>query len=665
MDGGVAGLRISDNADLRSGARPSKKARTSSEFESVGNAADRGGISCADACDVASSPVAGKDSDENVSFSASVGVGANNYIGKQLVFIELCAGSASLSAAAQESGYRVMPVDCKRNRHVPKCRIVQLDLATDHAWEVLMYIVQTCDVAAIHFAPPCGTCSKARGIPLPNGDPGPQVLRTSEFPLGVPQMSEMDRIKTDAANELYMRMGKFLEWLTQRGVAWVLENPTNSFLWELKFFEYAVRNGYFANCHACAWGSTRAKKTSFLSNKRNILMMEKFCHDVPPHDHEPWGIASSGGFATAQGAEYPRLMCEQLVKFVDEVCAEKDIELVHAGIQPPRVHKQPKGRATPQFVSEYEQVMTVLLHQLPVLDSKRCLGQMCTSGKKRIPAGSKLLRSEKKGEMLLCVFGIFHSCEKFVDIARSLWHPFDQAAHMPDYLLKCLFEHITISPTDLVKLRISRLKLWTQWAAELSKDEAQYKSSLDPRVRTVLGSKRLLLMQRLADHIGWPDTELFKELAGGFRIVGNATRSNVFQMGRKAATLSEQQLMSDARFLKPALLGKIRSGGGGEHSEELCDLTVAESTEKSWMRGPFKPSEFDKQFGGVWLPVRRFPVVQKDKLRPIDDLKENRVNDAFSTTERATLYAMDHIVWAAIFSTAMLQVGRSGVFHII
>ena len=199
MDGGVAGLRISDNADLRSGARPSKKARTSSEFESVGNAAGRGGISCADACDVASSPVAGKDSDGNVSFSASVGVGANNYIGKQLVFIELCAGSASLSAAAQKSGYRVMPVDCKRNRHVPKCRIVQLDLATDHAWEVLMYIVQTCDVAAIHFAPPCGTCSKARGIPLPNGDPGPQVLRTSEFPLGVPQMSEMDRSKTDAA----------------------------------------------------------------------------------------------------------------------------------------------------------------------------------------------------------------------------------------------------------------------------------------------------------------------------------------------------------------------------------------------------------------------------------------------------------------------------------
>ena len=84
------------------------------------------------------------------------------------------------------------------------------------------------------------------------------------------------------------------------------------------------------------------------------------------------------------------------------------------------------------------------------LDS-RCLCRECKSGKRQIPAGSKLLRSEKKGEMVLCVFGIFHSCEKFVNISRSLWHPFDQAAHMLDYL----FEHLTNSPTELVKLRIS------------------------------------------------------------------------------------------------------------------------------------------------------------------------------------------------------------------
>ena len=107
-----------------------------------------------------------------------------------------------------------------------------------------------------------------------------------------------------------------------------------------------------------------------------------------------------------------------------------------------------------------------------------------------------------------------------------------------------------------------------------------------------------------------------------------------FRQGLKAATLSEGQLMRDAKFLKPALLGKIRANGGGEHAQELYDITVSEAKEKSWLKGPYSPSEMDQRFGGQWLPVRRFPVVQKSKLRPIDDLRENRVNDAFSSTEK-------------------------------
>ena len=184
---------------------------------------------------------------------------------------------------------------------------------------------------------------------------------------------------------------------------------------------------------------------------------------------------------------------------------------------------------------------------------------------------------------------------------------------------------------DIVKIRIHKLTLWTTWARDLAKDEATYKTTLDPRVRAVLGSKRLLLMQKVAKDIGWPDRDLFKELAMGFRLVGNATKSNIFQQGLKAASLSEEQLMRDAKFLKPALLGKIRaSGGGGEHAKELYDVTLAEATEKAWLKGPFGHAEMDRRFNGSWLPVRRFPVVQKGKLRPIDDLRENWVNDAFS-----------------------------------
>ena len=124
-----------------------------------------------------------------------------------MVFIKLCTGSAVLSAAALKHGYRVMPVDYKRNRHTPRCKIVSLDLSEDHAWEVLRYICETCDVAAVHLAPPCGTCSKARGIPMPDGSPGPQPVRSDEYLLGLPALSEIDLLKVTAANRPYENCG--------------------------------------------------------------------------------------------------------------------------------------------------------------------------------------------------------------------------------------------------------------------------------------------------------------------------------------------------------------------------------------------------------------------------------------------------------------------------
>ena len=77
-------------------------------------------------------------------------------------------------------------------------------------------------------------------------------------------MSPNDKAKVDTANRLYERMGEFVMFLDRHKVAWVIENPTNSMLWELRYFAYAVEHGFFAHCHACAFGSTRDKKTSFL-----------------------------------------------------------------------------------------------------------------------------------------------------------------------------------------------------------------------------------------------------------------------------------------------------------------------------------------------------------------------------------------------------------------
>ena len=195
-------------------------------------------------------------------------------------------------------------------------------------------------------------------------------------------------------------------------------------------------------------------------------------------------------------------------------------------------------------------------------------------------------------------------------------------------------------------------------------DETKHKCKMDSRVKAVLGPKRLLLMEKVAESIRWPDTTLFSELAEGFRLVGNATKSNVFQPGIKAASMSETQLMKDAKFLNPALLGKIRANKADAHSSELYRITFEEAEEKGWLEGPFTAGEVDHRFGGQWLPVRRFAVEQRGKLRPIDDLRENRVNEAFSSAERATLYALDHLMWMSIFLARLYRQGGEFKFEL-
>ena len=51
--------------------------------------------------------------------------------------IELCAGSAGLSAAIAEQGMEAVAVDHAFNSHVPKVPCIRLDLSDERSWQVL------------------------------------------------------------------------------------------------------------------------------------------------------------------------------------------------------------------------------------------------------------------------------------------------------------------------------------------------------------------------------------------------------------------------------------------------------------------------------------------------------------------------------------------------
>lgn len=60
--------------------------------------------------------------------------------------------------------------------------------------------------------------------------------------------------------------------------------------------------------------------------------------------------------------------------------------------------------------------------------------------------------------------------------------------------------------------------------------------------------------------------------------------SGVFELQARPQLISKEELEEAAKFVRPALLGKVRRSAD---SEDLWDITVEETNESHWMAGPF------------------------------------------------------------------------------
>ena len=474
-----------------------------------------------------------------------------------------------------------MPIDHARNRHRPKCKIVTLDLSKRHAWDILEFVIKNRKVVLAFAAPPCGTRSAARNI-----RPGPPILRTKQFPWGVPWASRTDWLKLQAATAIYQFLGDFVQLCDKHNVAWCLENPTNSAIWTIPCFAYALAHGVFAHCQACAFGSGRDKRTSFLCSHSAIDHMSRVCPGCSVR--EPWGVDSQGTFNTSKEAEYPPGMCQALCDVAEAIATEQRLPLGAAQPILAKAHRQARGRLHPQLVSEYAHILKRTLPRLPALSSKQCI----TTAVLDVPSGSKLIRSETKGDgSWLCIFGVYRSFDQFVLEAQGLLHPFDTLAQLPDYLIKALFEQLTLSPMQLSKTRLERVQKWRDRAKQLAPEEEKLRSKMPEHVRRILSCKRTLLLQEMAAEIDWPDRDFFTELRYGFRLVGCFKPSGIFRPGVTPSALSEDELMAQSHSFKAMILDSISRASPGEHDTELFDLTLKKASSKGWLQGPYAPHQ--------------------------------------------------------------------------
>eukprot|EP00435_Cladocopium_sp_Y103_P072300 s179_g39.t2 len=128
----------------------------------------------------------------------------------------------SLSKACKDVGLRATAVEKDKNRS-ENFAIFPCDLTNAEDFLQLQNYIEAESEALVHahFAPSCGTCSRAREIPVPGltSEQQPRPLRSDLHPDGLPFLSEREQERVTSANESYQAMvGSFCAKFLRRSL---------------------------------------------------------------------------------------------------------------------------------------------------------------------------------------------------------------------------------------------------------------------------------------------------------------------------------------------------------------------------------------------------------------------------------------------------------------
>ncbi|CAE7507524.1 unnamed protein product, partial [Symbiodinium sp. CCMP2456] len=154
------------------------------------------------------------------------------------VFCEVFSGCGRLSSAFRALGVQHVAVDAPFNRHKPSVDTWTwaLDLTASESQRLLLERLQRSSLLAVHVSLPCGTWSRARERPVPRALRGqgaslPRPLRSADHVLGVPNLSDAEQAKVQAANELARFTVELFALAVRKGCFFSIENPENSWMW--------------------------------------------------------------------------------------------------------------------------------------------------------------------------------------------------------------------------------------------------------------------------------------------------------------------------------------------------------------------------------------------------------------------------------------------------
>ena len=612
-------------------------------------------------CDIAeeqsshTAPAANQEVDDHAGSSATTH-------SKQLFLLDLFCGTAGVAAAFRAMGGEALGIDHMIDKRRVKGPVAKVDLSKQDGQATVLQWIQEDKVDAVMLAPPCGTASRAREIPVPKRHQlrkgmQPAPLRSEAEPMGLSSLRGVAKIKVVTANKLYVFARKVMDLCERKGIPFICENPRRSLMWMTDPFLKLPDTFRFQHVHSCMYGGKRKKRTSFLMNFHAVnLLLE--CDES--HPHLPWGmVAQQDGsemkFSTSLETEYPTGLCRQLaLAFLEQLQRDgKSLSLSSGQIeQEQRMGSglQPRGARAPLLVGDFKFKIDIKSTDVTIPASIEDHVHPPFQG---LPLHSKLISSRMVSEVgengekkvaSLSTFGVFRSPWEFLDKALTLEHPLDSPHTVDKSNLKAMVFIRDHTKAEVLKFRAQQLRKYTERAAQLSSDESKLKSSLDPDVRCVLEGKRLLLFKEMAADAKVGDEHLFTELTEGFKLTGQMPESKQFPARLKPAMISVQQLKDSSVWAKKMIHASCRRvGADPEIARAVYEETLQQKAD-GWVKGPYTSSELDQKFDGCWIPSKRFGVRQGGKIRAVDDFSEFLVNASVTATEKLQLFGLDEVV---------------------
>lgn len=502
---------------------------------------------------------------------------------EDLFVIEICAGSARLSKAAHQCGFRTMAVDhsTARTCGFPIC-VFDLTDADDLA-HLLHFIEESADsILAIWIAPSCGTCSRAREKRLKEfekaGIKTPIPLRSKEKPDQLDGLSGLDKIKVEKANMLYDAVYTLASLACALHIFVGIENPTNSHYWNTSPMEKLCNEQahHYVTFHNCAHGGDRDKSTSLWVNDTWLDSLAILCDRQ--HAHKPWTTKAHNGtirFATAEEAAYPALLCERIVHCL------RDKAIEFGASSPDTIAEQaatsdatklsrlvlgalPRGHKVKPLVAEYGTYVLVFTDPQRPSDLDKYINTL--------PKGAKVvarhvitwgefqsMHSDSDTAVVLQVttnaavekvsVGVPSDPDAFIERAIAAGHPRSLDQFVDPQIESMIKENFVEEPASLAAKRVAFFKKYLRRAKELRGEEEKLRASMPPHVLALVGNKRLALWKEVLNDLDYPDKSLIDDIASGFKLNGWMPRSHVFKPRAKRPAMSMETLKTLSKAL--------------------------------------------------------------------------------------------------------------------